>query len=142
MEIINYLKIKEGIQTSGQPKVDDFAAIRVSGVHTVINLAMPDSETALSDEGKLVSENGMNYIHIPVVWKSPKEEQYTLFTSVMELHSKKSIWIHCALNWRVASFMYLYSTKHLGIPEKEARKNLESIWTPNKTWSEFIKNNS
>ena len=54
MDIINYLKIKEGIQTSGQPKEDDFALIRETGVNTVINLAMHDSETALTNEGEVV----------------------------------------------------------------------------------------
>ncbi len=142
MDIINYLKIKDGIQTSGQPKAADFASIRATGVNTVINLAMPDSDTALGNEGELVSENGMNYIHIPVVWKSPKNEQFELFSSIMEFHAEKSIWIHCALNWRVASFIYLYSTKQLGIPEKEARKKMKTIWNPNETWAAFIEKNS
>ena len=84
----------------------------------------------------------MNYIHIPVVWKSPKKEQFELFSSVMKHHVDKSIWIHCALNWRVASFIFLYSTKYLRIPEEEARKKMESIWTCNETWSAFIEQNS
>ena len=54
MDIVNYLKIKDGIQTSGQPKEDDFALIRKTGVDTIINLAMHDSETALTNEGEVV----------------------------------------------------------------------------------------
>jgi len=141
MEILNYMKISKLIQTSGQPKPEEFELIRLSGVETIINLAMPDSDSAISNEGELVSKNNMNYIHIPVVWQKPKKDQFNLFKSVMEFHKEKSIWVHCALNWRVSSFIYLYRTKSLGVPESEANKLLTSVWEPNETWSKFISNN-
>jgi hypothetical protein len=56
INIINYLKIKEGIQTSGQPKENNLALICETGVNTVINLAMHDSETAWTNEGEVVSK--------------------------------------------------------------------------------------
>lgn len=142
MEIVNYLKISDHIQTSGQPKEDEFELIRATGVDTVVNLAMPDSKTAIVNEGELVTKNGMNYIHIPVVWKSPTTEQFELFFSIMSLHADKSIWTHCALNWRVASFIFLYRTKKLGIPQEEALKSLEKIWTPDEVWTTFLEKNA
>lgn len=142
MEIINYLKINELIHTSGQPKADEFGLIHKSGVNTVVNLALPDHKEAISNEGALVTEHGMNYIHIPVVWQSPKAEQYQLFQNVMKAHESNGIWIHCALNWRVASFIYLYRTKCLGVSESEAKETLLSIWEPNDVWSKFISENA
>jgi protein tyrosine phosphatase (PTP) superfamily phosphohydrolase (DUF442 family) len=142
MEIINYLKINELIQTSGQPKVKEFELIYKSGANTVVNLALPDHKEAISNEGELVTKHGMNYIHIPVVWQSPQPEQYQLFQDILRAHATKSIWVHCALNWRVASFIYLYRTKCLGISESEAKKALLSIWEPNDVWSKFIVDNA
>ena len=142
MDIVNYLKISGNIQTSGQPKENEFELIRATGVDTLVNLAMPDSKTAIVNEGEIVTKNGMNYIHIPVVWTSPKTEQFEFFSSILSLHSDKSIWIHCALNWRVASFVFLYRTKKLGVPQEEALKSLEKIWSPNEVWTTFLEKNA
>ncbi len=141
MKIINYRKITDHIHTSGQPKPEEFAQIKALGVETVINLAMPDSKGALADEGRLVSENGMNYVHIPVVWEDPKDEQFALFSSLMDLHSEKGVHIHCALNWRVSSFVFMYRTKVLGHDRDQARQAMEEIWQPNETWTDFMDRN-
>jgi protein tyrosine phosphatase (PTP) superfamily phosphohydrolase (DUF442 family) len=142
MEIVNYLKISDYIQTSGQPKENEFELIKATGVDTVVNLAMPDSNTAIVNEGELVTKNNMNYIHIPVVWTSPTVEQFELFSSILSHHSDKKIWIHCALNWRVASFIFLYRTKKLGVPQEEALISLEKIWSPDAVWATFLKKNA
>lgn len=141
MSMINYRKITDHIHTSGQPKEEEFARIRALGVETVINLAMPDSKGAIANEGKLVAENGMNYVHIPVVWEDPRDEQFALFSSLMDLHAEKGIHIHCALNWRVSSFVFMYRTKVLGHDKAEARKAMEEIWQPNEIWTDFMKRN-
>lgn len=142
MDIINYVKISDGIQTSGQPKKHEFESIHDTGTQTVVNLALPDHKEAIPNEGALVTALGMIYIHIPVVWQSPQPEQYQLFESVMKAHASMSIWIHCALNWRVASFIYLYRTRCLGISPPEAKITLTEVWEPNDVWSDFIKANA
>lgn len=142
MNIKNYVKVSDNIHTSGQPKENEFQSIADLGVETVINLAMPDSDAAIKNEGELVTQLGMSYIHIPVVWDEPKIEQFELFSTIMQRHIDKKIWIHCALNWRVSSFIYLYRTKYLGVSEAEAKETLTSIWEPNDVWSEFIANNA
>lgn len=141
MTIINYRKITDHIHTSGQPNEEEFAQISALGVETVINLAMPDSKGAIANEGQFVSQNGMNYIHIPVVWEAPRDEQFTLFSSLMDLHSGKGIHVHCALNWRVSSFVYMYRTKVLGHDQGESSKAMEEIWQPNEVWTDFMKRN-
>lgn len=141
MSLLNYQKIGEHIHTSGQPQEDEFAQVRALGVETVINLAMPDSKGALVNEGQFVSQNGMNYIHIPVVWNAPKAEQFEFFSSLMDLHANKGVLVHCALNWRGSSFAYLYRTKVLGHDKDEARKAMEEIWEPNEIWTKFMEEN-
>lgn len=139
MEIKNYIKVSEYIHTSGQPKKGQFGHIADLGVKTVVNLAMPDSDNAIADEGKIVASNKMNYIHIPVVWEAPEVYQFNLFRAILNLHKTEKIWVHCALNWRVSSFIYLYKIVELGESESEAYSHLTVVWKPNKVWSAFFK---
>ncbi len=66
--IYNFLQISDRLGTSGQPTEEQFSDIKNAGYQTVINLALTNSSNALSDEPEIVENNGMEYIHIPVIW--------------------------------------------------------------------------
>ena len=59
--IRNYVQLTPTIGTSGQPLVDQFQFIADAGFNTVINIAMPDHANSIDEEGRLVTELGMNY---------------------------------------------------------------------------------
>lgn len=139
MDIVNYLKISDLISTSGQPRAEHFRDIAGQGFKTVINLALPTSDYALPDEGALVTGLGMNYIHIPVLWESPRTEQYETFAALLKANSLDKVWVHCVMNMRVSCFLYLYHRKVEGMPEPEARALMRKIWEPNETWRKFLK---
>ena len=61
-DIFNYVQLTDRVGTSGQPTPEQFQAIADAGYKAVINLAMPDSDNALPNEGNLVSAQGMDYI--------------------------------------------------------------------------------
>ena len=69
--LINYVQITDDVGTSGQPTAEQIQDIADAGYAAVINLAMPDSDNALPDEGSLVSGAGMRYVHIPVDFANP-----------------------------------------------------------------------
>ncbi len=142
MNIKNYVQITENIHTSGQPTAEDFELIACMGIETVVNLAMPDSDGAIPDEGAIVTRLGMNYVHVPVVWQKPTQAQFELFVSIMQFHQKRKIWVHCALNWRVSAFFYLYKTKYLGSDPQSAREALLEMWELDEVWSQFIDDQS
>ena len=54
------------------------------GVKTVINLALPTSDHALSDERAVVESAGMNYVHIPVVFEVPTQADFEQFCTAMD----------------------------------------------------------
>ncbi|WP_250121436.1 protein tyrosine phosphatase family protein [Chroococcidiopsis sp. CCMEE 29] len=137
-DIYNFLKLSDAIATSGQPTEEQFLAIRESGYQIVVNLALPESPNALPDEKQVVEAQGMQYKNIPVVWDNPTLEDVAQFFSIMEDHSDKNIFVHCAANMRVSAFMYLYRRIHKGMSDDDARKDLEQIWLPNETWQKFI----
>jgi len=137
-EIYNYLKISDSVATAGQPTEAQFSTIKESGYQVVVNLARPDSPNALPNEQAIVESLGMQYIHIPVIWENPTLEDISHFFSAMETNADKSVFVHCAANMRVSSFVYLYRLVHAGMNEEQAKPDLHRIWTPNETWQRFI----
>ena len=137
-QVPNYLPISENIGTAGQPMEDEFADIRASGYEVVINLAMPDSTNALPNEAELVTGQGMDYVHIPVLWEDPKGDDLDRFFEAMGRYGDRKVFVHCALNWRVSCFVFLYRVIRLGVPNEMARGTLLKMWEPNPTWQRFI----
>ena len=137
-DIYNYLKISDSIATSGQPTQEQFSAIQQAGYQLVVNLALPESTNALPNEKQIVEAEGMEYVHIPVVWEKPTIENVNEFFSVMEANADKKVLVHCAANMRVSAFMYLYRRLHESISEEEAKKHLHKIWVPNENWQKFM----
>jgi protein tyrosine phosphatase (PTP) superfamily phosphohydrolase (DUF442 family) len=137
-EIINYYPVDERIASSGQPGRDQFGAIAADGYQAVINLALPDSRGALSDEGSIVSALEMAYFHIPVNFEAPHLEDLELFFDLMRALEGKRIWVHCAMNYRVSCFLYLYRKHVLGLPEEQAARPMHEIWQPQGAWQALI----
>lgn len=136
--IFNYLKISDKLTTAGQPTEQQLALVKDAGYETIINLALPTSENALADEKKSVESLGMKYINIPIDFNHPTVEEFELFSQVMKQHQDQQIFIHCAANLRVSAFIYLYRQIYLDVNEKQAKADLEKLWTPNKTWQTLI----
>ena len=140
MNIINFVQVSEDLASSGQPTEADFKKIAKLGYTAIINLALSTSDNAIPNEGDIVTELGMTYIHIPVQWQNPMLEQFEVFATIMRQLSGKKIWLHCALNMRVSAFLYLYSTLYQNLPKNVASQKLSEVWQPNEVWSEFISN--
>ena len=136
-DIYNYLAIEGVYATSGQPSESQFQLIRDAGYEVVINLA-PTSvlENSVVEERSILQDLGIEYVHIPVDFKNPTEEDFQSFQS--SLDGDKKVWVHCAANMRVSAFTYRYRTKILGQNESEAVEDLQKIWDPIGVWSEFI----
>jgi protein tyrosine phosphatase (PTP) superfamily phosphohydrolase (DUF442 family) len=137
-EIQNYRELTSSLATAGQPSRFQFPAIQAAGFETVINLAMPDSLDALPGEADLVRTLGMEHVSIPVVWEQPTLENLDTFFACMDERQGKKVFVHCARNMRVSSFIFLYRVLRLGWTQEAARPDLLAIWQPNPTWQAFI----
>lgn len=126
------------IASSGQPGRQQFSFIANGGYRTVINLAMPDSDNAIADEGNIVASLGMSYVHIPVPFDAPQIFQLRTFFNYMQAIINQKVWVHCALNYRVSAFLYLYYRLVRGLPEEEAIKVMLPGWEPDEVWLIFI----
>lgn len=136
--IRNFLRLSDRLGTAGQPAAEQFAAIRQAGYRLVINLAQPDSPNAVADERELVRALGLDYVHIPVAWTVPQIADAARFFETMNANQDKKVFVHCAANKRVASFLYLYRRLFEGLPEADAARDLHRLWVPDEIWQGFM----
>ncbi len=136
--IYNYHLVSSGFKTSGQPTARQFTAIRDIGINTVLNLAPTSAENSLENEAEVIDQLGMAYVHIPVDFKAPTDQDFARFVEVISSHDKETIWVHCAANMRVSAFIYRYRCEVLGHTPSEAKQDLDAIWEPFGVWKEFV----
>lgn len=133
-----FVEVTPTLLTSAQPLPDDFPRLRQQGVQVVINLAAPSSSGYLTDEAQLVLGSGMTYIHMPVVWTAPQLSDFETFAAILTALQEKVVLVHCALNMRVAAFIYAYRVKVEGEDEAVARVRMEQICSPDENWTAWI----
>jgi protein tyrosine phosphatase (PTP) superfamily phosphohydrolase (DUF442 family) len=112
--------------------------VREAGFEAVINLALPTSYNAVANEGSVVTDLGMSYVHIPVDFKAPTERDFQVFCRVMEAFDERPVFVHCAANKRVSAFVFLYRVLCRRIAVSDAERDLHAIWQPDEVWSRFI----
>lgn len=136
--IYNYVKISETIATAGQPTESQFPLIRDAGYQMVLNLALPTSSNAVTNEQVLVENLGMEYCSIPVQWENPTLEDIEQFFATMQANHDRRVFVHCAANMRVSAFIYLYRMLCQKIDSSVAAADLYRIWAPNAIWQQFM----
>ncbi len=129
-DITNFVPLADGLGTSGQPSREQFAEIAEAGYGTVINLALPDSDHAIADEGAIVTGLGMRFAHLPVDFAAPTQEDVKLFLGIMRAVQFEAVWVHCVVNLRVSAFCYHYLRVVRGVSETEARSPILDKWAP------------
>jgi len=137
-DILNYVQLSDNIATSGQPKANQFKLIANHGYGSIINLAMKDSHNAIPNESKLLDSLGISYFHIPIPFDSPSTKHFQDFVKILRSLEGQKVWIHCAMNYRVSAFMYLYLRQVQGLPDREAKSPMFERWKPDKIWSKFM----
>lgn len=56
----------------------------------------------------------------------------------MDQHRDEVTLVHCAYNWRVACFVYLYRVIKQACDNEIARQDMLAVWEPDETWQQFI----
>jgi uncharacterized protein (TIGR01244 family) len=140
-ETRNFRQVDESLLTAGQPNEAQLADAARQGVKVVINLALHnDPRYSLADEPGCVRRLGMHYVHIPVQFNAPTEENLRAFIAAMEAHKSEKILVHCAANYRVTAFVGLYRVLCEGWTIDKAFEPMRSVWKPDTVWKQFIAN--
>ena len=137
--IRNWMPISDVLFTGGQGANEQVPLLAEKGVQTVINLATARQEVN-GQEGFHVASAGMTYVNIPVSWQNPTLDDIDQFFRVMKANEDRTVYVHCVANYRGSVFTFLYRVLVEGVPEEEARQDLESIWDPAESdaWTELI----
>ena len=136
--IYNWRRLDDRVTTSGQPTERELADIQALGVRHIVNLGLHTHEKALPDEAASVGGLGMTYIHIPVDFQNPTEEDFATFCAAMERLKDVPVHVHCIANFRVSAFFYRYRRDVLGMDEAAARAEMEQVWHPEGVWAAFV----
>ena len=136
--IHHYRLIDARLGTGGQPTEAQVQQIAAAGYEGIINLGLLDPKYCLPDEAGLAVKLGLAYRHLPVPFDAPTVEDFQDFLAVMDSWRTKRIFVHCAANYRVSSFLALYGELHLGWTRVQADEHARSLWDPNQTWLRFL----
>ena len=134
---VNHVVVHGNLHTAGQPDSSQLSTLAERGFDLIINLAPPTSQGAIATEGKLVAENGITYVNIPVDWLNPTYEDFALFSGILNQAVDRQVLVHCQVNKRASIFTFLYQVVHAKVPVTEAFSFVEQIWIPEDQWVTF-----
>ena len=136
----NFVTWRAGLSSSAQPNAAFLKRVKSLGYDVVINLAPPEYDEAVQNEGAILASQGVTYLNIPVQFGNPTSDDFRVFTDVLKSVAKKKVLVHCQINLRGSSFMYLYRVITESASEDAERRKLTGVWMPNPTWKQFIEN--
>jgi protein tyrosine phosphatase (PTP) superfamily phosphohydrolase (DUF442 family) len=129
---------RKGLASSAQPAADWLRKARDNGYDVVVNLAPPQVQGSIREEGGLVGATGATYVNIPVDFRHPTPEDFRFFSEVIKANASRNVLVHCQVNLRGTSFTFLYRVVHENADVAEEWKKLTGIWTPDDVWRRFI----
>ena len=137
--IRNYTAYSPTFASSGQPTARQLEALRDDGLERVIYIAYSDHDGSLPHEDRLAKQLGIEYVQIPVEWNAPTRSDFEMFASVMRQDPDKPTLLHCQANFRASAFSMLYRVIYEGVALAEAKADMNAVWTPNETWTTFVR---
>ncbi|MFP5240060.1 MAG: protein tyrosine phosphatase family protein [Acidobacteriota bacterium] len=137
--ILNYVEVDALLSCSGQPRVEDFAALAADGFKEVINLATAASTGHLPDEAELCAKAGLGFTWLPVAWDAPTIGDFEAFRAWLAPRRRGRTLVHCAKNWRASLFVALYRALEEGLAPDAAWEEVLSVWEPDDVWTAFAR---
>jgi len=135
---LNYIEYSSQLSSSGQPTEAQFPMLAKAGFERVFYLAFADDDGALANEDRVARDLGMQFVQLPVVWAKPELRDFDMFAAAMAQNEFQKTLVHCQLNWRASSFVFLYRVLYQGVAMDDAFLDMRSVWSPSKAWQDFI----
>jgi protein tyrosine phosphatase (PTP) superfamily phosphohydrolase (DUF442 family) len=139
-ESYNFRRIHERLTTSGVVSAAQLSDLRAEGYDALINLLPDTQEHAVADEARIVREQGLEYVYIPVAFGAPRRSDLEAFVDALDRLTSKKTHVHCAANYRVSAFYSLYALRRGLCTEVEADALVSDLWNPADypVWRAFI----
>jgi protein tyrosine phosphatase (PTP) superfamily phosphohydrolase (DUF442 family) len=133
---LNFVAASDAIHTSGQPSAAQLRRLRARGYSAVINLAPSGSYGSIADEAAILADAGLAYVQIPVDWSNPTAADFARFIDALRAQRGGKVLVHCQMNLRASTFVFLSRVVHDGAEMEVAFDNVHAVWTPNETWTQ------
>ena len=134
----NRVDVSAKLSTSGQPTKAFLETLKQQGYEVVVYLAPPTVPDAVADEPRIVARQGLVFVNIPIDWERPTAGDFEAFTHVMKAFEARKVWVHCQMNFRASSMVFLHRVITLKDPPERAWESVERAWVPNATWKAYI----
>ena len=134
----NRVDITPRLVTSGQPSAEALAGLAAQGFDAVIYLAPPTVSDAVREEHQIVARQGLTFVNIPIRFDDPTEEDFAMFAAVLQALGERKVLVHCQVNMRASSMVFLYRTIHLKQDARKAYDSVTRIWVPHGPWKRLI----
>lgn len=134
----NVVPISAQLVTSGQPTAAALAKLKAQGFDAVIYLAPTTVSDAVADEKSIVEKQGLTWVNIPIQFQQPRAADFEQFVATVKSMAGKKILVHCQVNMRASSMVFLYrSIVNQEAPDK-AYEAVIKVWSPSGVWKELI----
>ncbi len=136
----NFRRISERLTTSGLVSAEQLGDLHDEGFDAVINLLPDTHDRAVTDEARIVRDQGLDYVYIPVDFERPTHADFEAFAHAMTGRAGQKVHVHCAANYRVSAFYSLYALQSGLCTEDEADELVQDVWNPaeHPAWTAFI----
>lgn len=137
---VNQVEHTPRLSSAGMPTRAQLGAVGRAGFGAVVNLAPADAIGVLADEREIVERSGIRYVHVPIDFTSPKPADYERFAGAMRELGDRRVFVHCQLNMRASSLVFLYRAIALGEGVDRAYDDVARVWQPSAAWRAFMAN--
>ena len=133
----NVVIIDRSIVTSGQPTAESLATLRAEGFEAVIYLAPASVADAVKEEPTILAGQGIEFIHVPIPFAAPAASHFDAVSAALERLKGKKILVHCQVNMRASTMVFLYRVLHRKEPPAAAYDSVTQVWTPQGPWKQL-----
>jgi protein tyrosine phosphatase (PTP) superfamily phosphohydrolase (DUF442 family) len=134
----NIVEISPKLVTAGQPTAASLADLAAQGFEVDIYLAPPTVEDAVKDEALIVGMQGLVFVNIPIKFGNPTAKDFDTFAGVMKSFSDRRVLVHCQVDMRASSMVFLYRVILNKEDPHEAYKAVSQVWKPEGPWQKLI----
>jgi protein tyrosine phosphatase (PTP) superfamily phosphohydrolase (DUF442 family) len=124
--------------TSGQPPASALGRLKEDGFQAVIFLVPDGVRGNVANEAEIVRAQGLTFIHIPIKFDQPTPMHYSAFAAAMRGLKDKKVLVHCEVNLRASSMVFLYRTIELKQSPETAYNAVTAVWQPRYAWKPYI----
>ena len=134
----NAVPISAKLVTSGQPSVDALSKLSAQGFGAVIYLAPPTVSDAVPDEAEIVRKQGLEFVNISIQFGKPTQADFESFVTAMNRLSERKVLVHCQVNMRASSMVFLYRVIVGREQPEQAYEAVAKVWSPEGPWRNLL----